>query len=101
MLLVSLLWRGEIELPVAFWGACILLNFLVVEQLGFFFVGLFDGTFARRFYTALVIVLYGFTVPSVWRSAGYWDGLRLWAHLARAICILLVARVGWTFVTRW
>jgi len=101
MLLVSLLWRGEIELPVTFWGACILLNFIVIERLGFLVVGRLEGTFVRRFYTALVIVLYGYTVPSVWRSARYWNGSRVWATLARATCVFLAVRVGWTFVARW
>ena len=101
MLVVSLLWRGEIELPVTFWGACILLNFIVIERLGFLVVGSMEGTFVRRFYTALVIVLYGYTVPSVWRSARHWDGSPLWANLARMTCVCLAARVGWTFVSRW
>lgn len=101
MLILRLLWRGEIELPVAFWGGCICLNFVLIDRIGIALVGLAENQFLLRFYTALVVLFNCFILPSVWRSARYWQGNPMWSHLTKLLCLVLAVRVIYTFVSRW
>jgi hypothetical protein len=54
-----------------------------------------------RFYTALVVLFNFFILPSVWRSARYWQGNPTWSHLTKLLCLVLAVRVIYTFVSRW
>ncbi|CUS33830.1 conserved membrane hypothetical protein [Candidatus Nitrospira nitrosa] len=101
MLILRLYWRGEIDLPVAFWGGCIFANLVLVDKIGVTLIGLTKSTFLIRFYIALVVVFNCFVIPGVWRSARYWQLNPVWAHLARIACVALAARVAYTFIVRW
>ena len=105
MLTLKLLWRGEIDLPVTFWGGCIFLNLILIDRAGMAIVGFIGKSvgslFLLRFYTALVVVFNCFILPSLWRSARNWQGEAVWSRLTKVLCILLGARVIYTFISLW
>lgn len=101
LLFMRLLWRGEIDLPVAFWGGAVLFNLVLIDRVGITLIGLAESGFLVRFYTALIVLLNAYVLPGVWRSAVYWPGDPHWARLAQLMCVLLAARVTYTFVTLW
>ena len=88
-------------MPVTFWGGCIFLNLVLFDRIGTLVIRAMDDQFLQRFYTALLVVLNVYVVPSVWRSASHWEGSHFWANFARVICLCLAARVVWTFITLW
>lgn len=101
LLFLRLLWRGEIELPVAFWAGAVLLNLVLIDRIGITLIGFTQSSFLLRFYTALVVLFNAFLLPGLWRSATYWQGPRVWSRLTKVLCIVLAVRVIYTFVSLW
>ena len=97
-LALHLHWRGELELPVAFWGGFVFIDWIVFDKIAITAVGLTGSSFMLRFATALVVLLNIFVLTGVWRSATYWTGGPLWATLAKCVCVAAACRVVLTFV---
>jgi len=75
------LWRGEVSLPVAYWGWGVLGNFF---WSGAFVMFTMNGP--NRFAVFLVLLSLAYSVficVAIWRSADRYMGRRIWATLAR------------------
>lgn len=90
------LWRGEVPLARAFWEFAILYGLLLNLLATIASFGLFT-TDTPTVYGIVVFLLpapYNLLVlVAVWRSAGRYQGPRLWADLARPVVVLWIVLV--------
>ncbi|KXU90040.1 hypothetical protein CI15_07675 [Paraburkholderia monticola] len=101
MMLLKLFWRGELELPVAFWGGLVIVDWLIVDELGVTLIRFSESAFLIRFYIALIVIFNIFVLPGLWRSATYWQGAKHWAAAAKLLCIYAAGRVLYMFAEPW
>ena len=96
---IARLWRGELDLPDAFWNWAVLGGLLVnmISSLLFIILLLNDQLIAA------IIVGYGFSLPynilvliGVWRSAEHYEGDPKWAEYARMVMIIAVVLLSIT-----
>jgi lipopolysaccharide export LptBFGC system permease protein LptF len=73
------LWRGQIPLGMTYWVWGVLLNAFMRNLL-------IQG--ATTPYRVTYFVYYAFTMVAIWRSAGRYQGQRIWTTLARVSVIL-------------
>ena len=96
---VARLWAGEVPLHRAFWDVAVIGGLVVNLTTSLLFLVLIT---ADRPVAAL-IVGYGLSVPynglalvAVWRSAGRYEGERMWADLARVASLVWLAALSLT-----
>jgi hypothetical protein len=91
---VKKLWRGEERLWVTYWffGALGNIAFIVLSVfLGEF--GFYDAFENAGLNVWLVSVAYGiFMFVAIWKSAGNYEGKRIWSILARVAVVIAVLR---------
>ena len=91
---IARLWRGELSLGAAFWDVAVIGALVVNLSTTFAFVLLIgEGLTLAAF-----VVGYACSVPynllaavAVWRSAGRYQGPRVWPVLARALALPFLA----------
>ncbi len=88
MATLETLWRGEEPLWRAYWIYGVLVNGLLFGVLGAVIVLMIDLRPLLVAYLAFLFVAGVFNIVSVWRSAGNHTGSKVWALLARAVCVL-------------
>lgn len=85
------LWRGEIDLPDAFWNWAVFggLAINVASSALFLFLIMADRPISAFIAGYALPVPYNVIVSvGVWRSAERYDGERRWADLARIVTII-------------
>ena len=97
MRIVKDLWRGDISLAITFWALFIVGN----EAFDLFGLVLRNSSYlddtpsvVRTFIytiTVLGIIYLPFSLVCVWRSAGKYEGIKVWSYSARALTILMLS----------
>lgn len=86
--LVKRLWTGQVSLPKTYWLAGVLVN-LVLSVIMFGVIGATEGDPAAVIASFGVVMLYQiFIFVAIWRSAGFYQGPKVWAILARVAIVL-------------
>ncbi len=78
---IKTVWRGDAGLATTYWFWGLIVGLLIAA--GGFAVGSAESVFLGVLYIAFVVLYSIWVSVGVWRSAGKYQGKRVWATLAR------------------
>ena len=87
------IWRGEESLPRTYWLYGVVVNGLIISLAGTLIVAQLASPPLMLLYILFTLASSVFILVAVWRSAGHYLGPKVWAILARVVCVLGALRL--------
>ena len=98
MATLQTVWRGEESLARTYWIYGVVVNGLIIGVVGMLIVAQLESPPLALLYILFALASSVFIIVAVWRSAGRYTGPKVWAILARVVCVLAALRLVLTLL---